>query len=66
MMADASIVGPQGGEAIQLGPIRMRILEDGATTAHRLGIDDDNVIEVMARYATEPADQTTQTPQEDR
>jgi mannose-6-phosphate isomerase-like protein (cupin superfamily) len=37
-MADVSIVGPQGGEAIQLGPIRMRILEDGATTSHRLGI----------------------------
>ena len=37
-MADVSIVGPQGGEAIQLGPTRMRILEDGATTSHRLGI----------------------------
>jgi mannose-6-phosphate isomerase-like protein (cupin superfamily) len=39
-MADVSIVGPQGGEAIQLGPIRMRILEDGATTSHRLGIGE--------------------------
>jgi mannose-6-phosphate isomerase-like protein (cupin superfamily) len=39
-MADVSIVGPQGGEAIQVGPIRMRILEDGATTSHRLGIGE--------------------------
>jgi mannose-6-phosphate isomerase-like protein (cupin superfamily) len=39
-MAGVSIVGPQCGEAIQLGPIRMRILEDGATTSHRLGIGE--------------------------
>jgi quercetin dioxygenase-like cupin family protein len=39
-MADVSIVGPQDGEAIQLGPTRMRILEDGATTSHRLGIGE--------------------------
>jgi quercetin dioxygenase-like cupin family protein len=39
-MADVSIVGPQGGEAIQLGPTRIRILEDGATTSHRLGIGE--------------------------
>ena len=39
-MANVSIVGPQGGEAIQLGPTRMRILEDGATTSHRLGIGE--------------------------
>jgi quercetin dioxygenase-like cupin family protein len=40
MMADVSIVGPQAGEAIQLGPVQMRILEDGTTTAHRLGIGE--------------------------
>jgi mannose-6-phosphate isomerase-like protein (cupin superfamily) len=40
MMADVSIVGPLGGDAIQLGPIKMRILEDGATTSHRLGIGE--------------------------
>jgi quercetin dioxygenase-like cupin family protein len=34
----ASVVGPDGGEAIQLGPARVRILEDGSTTGHRLGI----------------------------
>ena len=35
--ADVSVVGPDGGESIQLGPTRMRILEDGSTTGHRLG-----------------------------
>lgn len=39
-MADMSIVGPDGGESIQLGPTRMRILEDGSTTDHRLGIGE--------------------------
>jgi mannose-6-phosphate isomerase-like protein (cupin superfamily) len=29
-----------GGDAIQLGPIRMRILEDGSTTGHRLGVGE--------------------------
>jgi len=33
-----SVVGPDGGERIGLGPVRMRILEDGSTTGHRLGI----------------------------
>jgi len=36
--ADVSVVGPDGGERIDLGPTRLRILEDGGTTAHRLGI----------------------------
>ena len=39
-MADMSVVGPDGGESIQLGPTRMRILEDGSTTNHRLGIGE--------------------------
>ena len=39
-MTEVSIVGPDGGESIQLGPTRMRILEDGGTTAHRLGIGE--------------------------
>ena len=37
-MNDVSIVGPDGGEVIGLGPATIRILEDGTTTAHRLGI----------------------------
>jgi len=37
-MTDVSVVSPDGGEAIQIGPVRPRILEDGSTTAHRLGI----------------------------
>jgi hypothetical protein len=34
------VVAPDGGEAIQLGPIQMRILEDGKTTGHRLGVGE--------------------------
>ena len=37
---DVSVVGPDDGEAITLGPARMRILEDGRTTDHRLGIGE--------------------------
>ena len=33
-----SIVGPDGGEVALSGPTRLRILEDGSTTAHRLGV----------------------------
>src|ERR1700722_8625521 len=38
LMTGISVIGPADGEAIQLGPIRMRILEDGITTDHRLGV----------------------------
>ncbi len=38
-MGQVSIVGPGEGEVISLGPaVRMRILEDGRTTGHRLGL----------------------------
>ncbi len=33
-----SVVGPDEGETIALGTTRLRILEDGSTTGHRLGI----------------------------
>jgi oxalate decarboxylase/phosphoglucose isomerase-like protein (cupin superfamily) len=39
-MNDVSVVGPGDGEVIDLGPARVRILEDGRTTAHRLGIGE--------------------------
>jgi quercetin dioxygenase-like cupin family protein len=39
-MTQVSVVGPDGGEPIQLGPTRMRILEDGSTTGHRLGVGE--------------------------
>ena len=39
-MTQVSVVAPHGGEAIQLGPIQMRILEDGRTTGHRLGVGE--------------------------
>ncbi len=37
-MSEVSVVGPDGGETIQLRSTSIRILEDGTTTAHRLGI----------------------------
>ncbi|UXY25583.1 cupin domain-containing protein [Streptomyces sp. HUAS TT20] len=39
-MSEVSVVGPDDGETIQLGPTQMRILEDGSTTGHRLGIGE--------------------------
>ncbi|GAB2916886.1 cupin domain-containing protein [Streptomyces mayteni] len=33
-----SVVGPDDGETILLGTTRMRVLEDGGNTGHRLGI----------------------------
>jgi mannose-6-phosphate isomerase-like protein (cupin superfamily) len=39
-MTQVSVVPPSGGEVIQLGPTQMRILEDGRTTGHRLGIGE--------------------------
>jgi quercetin dioxygenase-like cupin family protein len=39
-MSEVSVTGPDDGETIQLGAIRMRILEDGSTTDHRLGIGE--------------------------
>jgi len=37
-MTGLAIVGSGEGEVIQLGPVRMRILEDGTTTEHRLAL----------------------------
>jgi quercetin dioxygenase-like cupin family protein len=37
---EVAITGPDGGDAIQLGAVRMRILEDGGTTDHRLGVGE--------------------------
>ena len=39
-MAGVSVLGPTDSELMQLGPTRMRILEDGRTTDHRLGIGE--------------------------
>jgi mannose-6-phosphate isomerase-like protein (cupin superfamily) len=38
MKAEVRITSPDDGELIDLGPARVRILEDGGTTAHRLGM----------------------------
>jgi mannose-6-phosphate isomerase-like protein (cupin superfamily) len=39
-MAEVSIVGKDEGEVALSGPTRMRILEDGSTTEHRLGVGE--------------------------
>jgi quercetin dioxygenase-like cupin family protein len=39
-MTQVSVVAPAGGDVIKLGPVQMRILEDGRTTDHRLGIGE--------------------------
>lgn len=40
---DVVITGPDGGETVDLAGIRMRILEDGRTTEHRLGVGEITV-----------------------
>lgn len=37
-MSRVEVIAPDGGELIQLGPIQIRILEDGTATGHRLGL----------------------------
>jgi hypothetical protein len=39
-MTEVSVVGPADGEVLRLGPTQMRILEDGRTTGHRLGLGE--------------------------
>jgi quercetin dioxygenase-like cupin family protein len=39
-MTEVSVIGPADGEVLQLGPTRMRILEDVRTTGHRLGLGE--------------------------
>jgi mannose-6-phosphate isomerase-like protein (cupin superfamily) len=39
-MTEVAIIGPTEGDVVLSGPIRMRILEDGSTTSHRLGIGE--------------------------
>ena len=39
-MTGISVVGPGGGEVLRLGTTQMRILEDGHTTGHRLGMGE--------------------------
>ena len=37
-MNEAIVTGPADGEDVDLGPARIRILEDGSHTGHRIGI----------------------------
>jgi hypothetical protein len=55
-MAQVSVVGPNGGEPIQLGPTPMRILEDGSTTGLRLGVGE---ITLAPHTFANPTDATT-------
>ncbi|MEU4994862.1 cupin domain-containing protein [Streptomyces sp. NPDC021622] len=45
-----SVVGPDGGETIVLGTTRMRVLEDGSHTGHRLAIAES----VLAPHTAGP------------
>ncbi|WP_433860022.1 cupin domain-containing protein [Streptomyces kronopolitis] len=45
-----SVVGPDDGERIVLGTTRMRVLEDGSHTGHRLGVTES----VLAPYTPGP------------
>lgn len=45
-----SVVGPDDGERIVLGTTRMRVLEDGSHTEHRLGITES----VLAPHTSGP------------
>jgi mannose-6-phosphate isomerase-like protein (cupin superfamily) len=38
IMAEISVVGPEGGEPTLTGPANVRIIEDGRTTSGRLGM----------------------------
>src|ERR1700728_4352236 len=39
-MTEVSVVGPADGEVLRLGTTQMRIVEDGRTTGHRLGLGE--------------------------
>ncbi|WP_030905902.1 cupin domain-containing protein [Streptomyces sp. NRRL F-5126] len=50
-MSDVQVVGPGDGEVVELGAARIRVIEDGSATAHRLGI-----VEItLAPHAEGPA-----------
>ena len=49
-MAEISIVGPADGEPALSGPATVRIIEDGSTTSHRLGMAEI----VLAPHVTGP------------
>jgi mannose-6-phosphate isomerase-like protein (cupin superfamily) len=49
-MARIAIVGPDEGEIALTGPVQLRILEDGSTTDHRLGLAEI----VVAPHVTGP------------
>jgi len=50
-MTQASVVEPGAGELLDLGPIQIRILEDGRSSDHRLGLAE---ITIAAHTAGPP------------
>ncbi len=38
LVIEASIVGPEDGEVVLPGPVRVRMIEDGSGTGHRLAV----------------------------
>ena len=42
-MDEVMVTGPDGGENVDLGPARIRILEDGSHTGHRIGIAEIHI-----------------------
>jgi hypothetical protein len=54
-MTEISVIPAAGGEAIQLGPVQMRILEDGRMTGHRLGVGEITPRSARRRPPAAPA-----------
>jgi hypothetical protein len=54
-VTEISAIPAAGGEAIQLGPVQLRILEDGRTTGHRLGVGEITIAAHARRPAAAPA-----------
>jgi mannose-6-phosphate isomerase-like protein (cupin superfamily) len=42
-MSEVSLLGPGTGEIIRIGPVQMRVLEDGSHTDQRLGVAEVTV-----------------------
>ena len=48
-MSDVEIIAGDAGEILQIGPIRIRVLEDGARTDNRLGFPVELFLGVLGR-----------------
>jgi hypothetical protein len=55
LMAAVDITAAGTGETIQVGPIRIRVLEDGSRTDNRIGAVEITAPPGVPRSATAPA-----------